>query len=97
MTAITENAAASVRDEAGCLRFDVMEDARRPHYFYEIYRKIYRDAEAFGEYTAAPHFAVWRRAVGSVWCPAARSTPSPTWWSAMTAGITATAYPPAHP
>jgi (4S)-4-hydroxy-5-phosphonooxypentane-2,3-dione isomerase len=56
LTAITENAAASVRDEAGCLRFDVMEDAQRPtHYFYEIYR----DSEAFGEYKAAPHFAVW--------------------------------------
>jgi (4S)-4-hydroxy-5-phosphonooxypentane-2,3-dione isomerase len=62
LTAITANAAASVRDEAGCLRFDVMEDAQRPtHYFYEIYR----DSEAFGEYKAAPHFAVWRRAAGA--------------------------------
>ena len=71
MTAITENAAASVRDEAGSLRFNVMEDAQRPtHYFCEIYR----DSEALGEYKAAPHFAAWRRA-GGVRCPAARSTP----------------------
>ena len=43
LTAITENAAASVRDEAGCLRFDVMEDAQRPtHYFYEIYQHLLR-------------------------------------------------------
>ena len=28
-----------MRDEAGCLRFDLMEDAQRPtHYFYEIYQ-----------------------------------------------------------
>jgi (4S)-4-hydroxy-5-phosphonooxypentane-2,3-dione isomerase len=53
LTAITANAAASVRDEAGGLCLDVMEDAqRRTHYFYEIYR----DSEAFGEYKAAPHF-----------------------------------------
>jgi autoinducer 2-degrading protein len=61
LTAITENAAASVRDEAGSLRFNVMEDAQRPtHYFCEIYR----DSEALGEYKAAPHFAAWRRAGG---------------------------------
>ena len=28
LAAIAENAAASVRDEPGCLRFDVMEDAQ---------------------------------------------------------------------
>ena len=30
LAAITENAAASVRDEPGCLRFDVMEHAQQP-------------------------------------------------------------------
>ena len=69
LTAITQNAAAAVRDKAGCLRFDVMEDAQRPtHYFYEIYR----DAEAFGEYKTAPHFAVWRRAAGECVVPGSR-------------------------
>ena len=50
LTAITENA-ASVHDEASCLRLDVLEDGSNPtHYFYETDR----DSEALGEYKAAP-------------------------------------------
>src|SRR4051794_16016067 len=33
LAAIAANAAASVRDEPGCLRFDVMEDAHQPNRF----------------------------------------------------------------
>jgi autoinducer 2-degrading protein len=37
---ILENATASLRDEAGCLRFDVLEEPADPSRFvlYEIYR-----------------------------------------------------------
>ena len=50
LAAIAENAAASVRDEPGCLRFDVMEDAQHPNlfYFYEIYRDADRVRRAQG-------------------------------------------------
>ena len=60
LAAIAENAAASVRDEPGCVRFDVLEDAQRPNRFY--FYEIYRDATAFAAHKAAPHFAVWRQA-----------------------------------
>ncbi|MFI2228665.1 putative quinol monooxygenase [Nocardia testacea] len=59
LAAITENAAASVRDEPGCLRFDVMEDAQRPGHFY--FYEIYRDPAAFDAHRDTPHYAVWQR------------------------------------
>lgn len=55
---IAENALRSVRDEPGCLRFDVVEDTDRPNNF--LFYELYRDAEAFAEHKAAPHFADWR-------------------------------------
>lgn len=61
LAAITANAAASVRDEPGCLYFDVIElDAEDGRYaFYEVYR----DREAFEvEHRAAPHYAAWKAA-----------------------------------
>ena len=60
LEAIAENAEASVRDEPGCVRFDVMEDTQRPNHFY--FYEIYTDAAAFDEHRAASHFADWRRA-----------------------------------
>ena len=60
LAAITDNAAASVRDEPGCLRFDVMEHAQQANQFY--FYEVYRDADAFAAHKAAPHFAAWRQA-----------------------------------
>jgi autoinducer 2-degrading protein len=59
LAAIAANAAASVRDEPGCLRFDVMEDAQRPNHFF--FYEIYRNPEAFAAHKAAAHFAAWRQ------------------------------------
>ena len=58
LAAITTNAEASVRDEPGCLRFDVssVEDDENRFVLYELYR----DAAAFEEHRAAPHFRAWR-------------------------------------
>ena len=67
LTAIRTNAEASVRDEPGCLRFDVcsVEDDENRFVFYELYT----DAEAFQAHRGTPHFAAWRavadRVVGS--------------------------------
>ena len=60
LAAITANAAASVRDEPGCLRFDVcsVEGDENRFVFYELYG----DAAAFEEHRAAPHFRTWREA-----------------------------------
>lgn len=49
-----ENANASLRDEPGCERFDVLqpEDAKDCILLYEIYR----DRAAFDDHCVSPHF-----------------------------------------
>ncbi|MFC9553476.1 putative quinol monooxygenase [Rhodococcus sp. NPDC056960] len=58
LAVIADNALRSVRDEPGCLRFDVVEHAAERNHFF--FYEIYRDAEAFAQHKAAPHFADWR-------------------------------------
>jgi autoinducer 2-degrading protein len=57
---IVADAIGSVRDEPGCLRFDVSIDITDPTvlYFYEVYQ----DEAAFGEHTRAPHYITYRDA-----------------------------------
>ncbi len=64
LAAITENAAASVRDEPGCHRFDVcaVEGDGTRFVLYELYD----DAEAFEAHKGAPHFAAWRQVADRV-------------------------------
>jgi autoinducer 2-degrading protein len=59
LAGIKENAASSVRDEPGCLRFDVLEDEADPNHF--LLYEIYRDDAAFQAHREAPHFARWRQ------------------------------------
>ncbi|WP_448616477.1 putative quinol monooxygenase [Modestobacter sp. URMC 112] len=57
---ITENARASLRDEPGCLRFDVHQQVDDPTRF--VLHEVYVDEDAF--YTAhrsAPHYAAWQQ------------------------------------
>ena len=58
LDAIRANAEASVRDEPGCLRFDVCSVADDPTRF--VLYELYADAAAFADHKAAPHFADWR-------------------------------------
>jgi autoinducer 2-degrading protein len=58
LAGMTANAGASVRDEPGCLRFDVSAVANDPNRFF-LY-EIYTDAAAFEAHKASPHFALWR-------------------------------------
>jgi len=64
LAAMTTNAAASVRDEPGCHRFDVtaVEGDDRRFVLYELYD----DAAAFEAHKRAPHFAAWRRVADRV-------------------------------
>lgn len=58
---IAVNAAASLRDEPGCLRFDVLQVAGEP-YRYLLY-EIYTDEDAFRvAHRGTPHYARWRAA-----------------------------------
>jgi autoinducer 2-degrading protein len=59
--AITTNAAASLRDEPGCLAFDVHQDYEAPTRFY-LY-EIYADEDAFRvDHRSAPHYTRWQEA-----------------------------------
>lgn len=61
---IEVDALGSERDEAGCLRFNVLQDAEdaNVYYFYEVYR----DEAALEAHRAAPHYAVWRSAADTL-------------------------------
>ena len=52
------NALAAPREEPGCIRFDVIQDAsdRDRVWFYEVYT----DEEAFKAHQRSPHFLAWR-------------------------------------
>ena len=58
LAAIAANAEASVRDEPGCLRFDVCSVGSDENRF--LLYELYTDAAAFAAHKAAPHFAQWR-------------------------------------
>lgn len=58
-SAIAANAAASVSDEPGCTRFDVVELDGDEHRF-ALY-EIYDDAAAFEAHKRTQHFAAWRK------------------------------------
>jgi len=60
LQAAEENSTASVRDERGCLRFDVVEDQAEPTHFF--YYEVYRDESAFDAHKQTPHYARWRQA-----------------------------------
>jgi (4S)-4-hydroxy-5-phosphonooxypentane-2,3-dione isomerase len=64
LKAIEEDALGSERDEAGCLRFNVLQDLQdeNVYYFYEVYK----DQAALEAHRAMPHYAVWRAAVDTL-------------------------------
>jgi len=58
LAGMAANAEASVRNEPGCLRFDVCAVAGDENRF--LLYELYTDAEAFEVHKATPHFAQWR-------------------------------------
>ena len=64
LKAIEVDALGSERDEAGCMRFNVLQDGedQNVYYFYEVYR----DEAALEAHRAAPHYAVWRAAADTL-------------------------------
>ncbi len=59
--AMLDDAKGSVRDEPGCLRFDVIQDGSDENriWLYEVYV----DEDAFKEHLKTPHFIKWRDTV----------------------------------
>jgi len=64
LAAIEADALGSERDEPGCLRFNVLQDADDAdvYYFFEVYR----DQAALEAHRAMPHYAVWRAAADTL-------------------------------
>ena len=64
MDAMRINAAASVRDEPGCLVFDVLQDRSDPDlvWLYELYT----DEAAFEAHMLTPHFLASRPLVNAL-------------------------------
>ena len=58
LAGMAANAESSVRDEPGCLRFDVCAVGSDEHRF--VLYELYTDAAAFEAHKASPHFARWR-------------------------------------
>jgi autoinducer 2-degrading protein len=57
---IQANAHASLRDEPGCLRFDVHQQVADPTRF--LLHEIYADEDAFHRaHRSAPHYAAWQQ------------------------------------
>lgn len=61
MKSMLDDARSSVRDEPGCLRFDVMRDENKPNTIYLF--EVYKDKAAFDAHTRAPHFTNHRDTV----------------------------------
>ena len=59
-----ENARASVRDEPGCSRFDVVVPEGEPDRI--LLYEIYDDAHAFEAHMATPHYASFSAAGGDM-------------------------------
>ena len=64
LAGMAANADASVREEPGCLRFDVCSVDGEGNRF--LLYELYRDAEAFAAHKATPHFARWRTVAARV-------------------------------
>ena len=64
LKAIEIDALGSEKDEAGCLRFNVLQDEQdeNVYYFYEVYK----DQAALEEHRKAPHYAEWRAVADTV-------------------------------
>ena len=75
LKAIEADALGSERDEPGCLRFNVLQDAQdeNVYYFYEVYR----DEAALAAHRNAPHYAVWRAAADTLDGPVQATRTSP--------------------
>jgi len=60
LAAALDDSTCSVRDEPGCLRFDVLADEADPAHFF--FYEVYRDEKALEAHRASPHYARWREA-----------------------------------
>jgi quinol monooxygenase YgiN len=64
LKAIEIDALGSERDEAGCMRFNVLQDEKDENIFY--FYEVYKDQAALDAHRATPHYAKWREAADTL-------------------------------
>ncbi len=64
LKAIEVDALGSERDEPGCLRFNVLQDAQDPNVY--LFYEVYEDQAALDAHRSAPHYDVWRQAADTL-------------------------------
>ena len=64
LKAIEEDALGSERDEAGCLRFNVLQDTADANVYY--FFEVYQDQAALEAHRTMPHYAVWQAAADTL-------------------------------
>ena len=57
LAAALDDSTCSVRDEAGCVRFDVLQDNNDPNKFF--FYEVYQDDDAFEVHRNGPSIAQW--------------------------------------
>lgn len=65
VAAITTQAEASLRDEPGCLRFDVLR-LRDDPYGFLLYELYVDETAFFDQHRSSPHYATWSRAAAEL-------------------------------
>jgi (4S)-4-hydroxy-5-phosphonooxypentane-2,3-dione isomerase len=60
LSAAEDDSTCSVRDEPGCVRFDVLEDGNDPNHFF--FYEIYKDDAAIDAHRTMAHYARWEKA-----------------------------------
>lgn len=58
LAAALDDSICSVRDEPGCVRFDVLQDNTDPNKFF--FYEVYLDENAVKAHQASAHYARWR-------------------------------------
>ena len=61
LAAAQEDSTCSVRDEPGCLRFDVLRHNENPPRF--AFYEVYKDEDAVKAHQQTEHYARWRREI----------------------------------
>jgi autoinducer 2-degrading protein len=64
LAAALDDSTCSVRDEPGCVRFDVLQDSSDPNRFF--FYEVYRDEAAVEAHRASEHYARWRAVAAEV-------------------------------
>ena len=64
LVVLLEDARESLKNEPGCLRFDVLQDEEDENHFHPY--EVYRDPAEFDAHLRTPHFLKYRDATTAV-------------------------------